>query len=275
MSHVPKLRLNDGRSLPQLGLGVWQIPDAEAGCVVREAINAGYRSIDTAAIYANEHGTGEGIRSSGLAREELYVTTKLWNDSHGYDRTLQAFDRSLARLGLDYVDLYLMHWPVPALNLYVDSWKAMLRLRAEGRARSIGVSNFNPRHLQELIEVTGIVPAVNQIELHPRFQQKAVQAFNTRRGIVTESWSPLGQGTSLGNTVIQSIAAKHGRTPAQIILRWHLELGFMVIPKSRQAARLKENLAVFDFALSPGDLLAIGRLDTADGRIGGDPELEA
>ncbi len=275
MNPVPKLRLNDGRSLPQLGLGVWQIPDTEVAGVVEEAIGFGYRSIDTATIYANERGVGEGIRSSGIARDDIFVTTKLWNDSHGYDNTLKAFDQSLARLGLDHVDLYLMHWPVPSRNLYIDSWTAMLRLRTEGRARSVGVSNFNPRHLQELIEVTGVVPAVNQIELHPHFQQKAVQGFNARRGIVTESWSPLGQGILLGNAVIQSIAAKHGRAPAQIILRWHLEQGFMVIPKSRHPARLKENLAVFDFALEPGDLAAIGRLDAPGGRMGGDPELEA
>jgi 2,5-diketo-D-gluconate reductase A len=265
-------RLNDGLTAPQLGLGVWQIPDAQVASVVSDALLCGYRFIDTATIYRNERGVGEGIRASGIPREEVYVATKLWNDSHGYDATLTAFDRSLARLGLDYVDLYLIHWPVPAKGLFIDSWRAMIRLQSEGRVRSIGVSNFNPAHLVRLVDETGVRPVVNQIELHPHFQQQAVAAFNATLGVVTESWSPLGQGKVLSSPVIRSIAGKHARTPAQVVLRWHLDKGYMVIPKTAHLARLKENFAVFDFSLDQHDLALIAGLNDPDGRLGEDPE---
>jgi len=274
MREIPWLRLNDGHVLPQLGLGVWQIPDDVVADVVLVALSLGYRLIDTATIYRNERGVGEGIRRSGLPRESLYITTKVWNDSHGYDATLRAFDRSLRELGVDYIDLYLMHWPVPSRNLYVDSWRAMAQLVEDGRIRSIGVSNFNPPHLQRLLDETGIRPTVNQIELHPGFQQRMVVAFNTRHDIITESWSPLGQGKTLEHPVIEAIARKHGRAPAQVVLRWHLEKGCIVIPKTVRAARLKENLAIFGFSLDAADHVAIDALDTPGGRLGGDPELE-
>jgi 2,5-diketo-D-gluconate reductase A len=269
---VPDLRLNDGLSAPQLGLGVWQIPEAHVARVVIDSLRCGYRFIDTAAIYRNERGVGVGLRESGLPREQVYVATKLWNDGHGHDATLKAFDQSLARLDLDYVDLYLIHWPVPSAGRFVDSWRAMMKLRGEGRIRSIGVSNFNPAHLTRLIEETGVRPVVNQIELHPRFQQQAVARFNATLGIVTESWSPLGQGKVLDHPVIRSIAVKHERTPAQVVLRWHLDKGYMVIPKTTRLERLKENLAVFDFSLDEDDHTAIGGLDDSQGRLGENPE---
>lgn len=275
LSHVPWVRLNDGRSAPQLGLGVWQIPDDEVTDIVLAAVAAGYRLIDTATIYGNERGVGAGIRQSGLPREALYVTTKLWNDSHGHDATLRAFDRSLKCLGIDHVDLYLIHWPVPAADLYAESWSAMAQLVREGRVRSIGVSNFNPPHLQRLIDESGIVPVINQIELHPAFQQRRVVAFNARHDIVTQSWSPLGQGKLMEHPVIRSIAVRQERTPAQVVLRWHLENGFMVIPKSVRPERLIENAAVFDFSLDAEDRLAIDALDSEGGRLGGDPEWES
>lgn len=274
VSRIPWVRLNDGRSAPQLGLGVWQIPDDEVTGVVLSALAAGYRLIDTATIYGNERGLGAAIRQSGLPRESLFITTKLWNDSHGRDATLRAFERSLEQLGVDYLDLYLIHWPVPAAGRYLESWSAMARLVQEGRVRSIGVSNFNPPHLKRLIDETGIVPVVNQIELHPTFQQRMVTAFNSRHHIVTQSWSPLGQGKLLEHPVIRSIATRHARTPAQVILRWHLENGYMVIPKSVRRDRLIENAAVFDFSLDAADRQAIEALDNPGGRLGGDPELE-
>jgi 2,5-diketo-D-gluconate reductase A len=271
-STVPSLHLNDGRTAPQLGLGVWQIPNADVARVVRDAIGSGYRCIDTATIYGNEAGVGQGLRESGIPREQLYVATKLWNTSHGYDATLAAFDASLAKLGLDYVDLYLIHWPIASAGRFINSWQAMVVLQQQGRVRSIGVSNFNPAHLVRLIETTGVRPVVNQVELHPAFQQREVSRFNASLGIVTESWSPLGQGRLLANPVISAIARKWGRTPAQVILRWHLDLGFMVIPKTVQSARLAENLAVFDFSLDDADRAAIATLDNPQGRLGEDPE---
>jgi 2,5-diketo-D-gluconate reductase A len=267
----PTLTLDDGQVIPQLGLGVWQIPDDETAAVVRAAIDAGYRSIDTAALYHNERGVGAGVRGAPVPREELYVATKLWHDSHAYDAALRAFDASLARLGLAYVDLYLIHWPAPRQNRYVDAWKALVRLREEGRARSIGVSNFNRDHIERIVDATGVVPAVNQVELHPRFQQRALRAFHAERGIATESWSPLGQGELLAEPAIAAIARKHGKTPAQAIIRWHLDEGLVVIPKSSRAARVRENFAVFDFTLDADDRAAIAALDSRDGRMGFDP----
>ena len=271
----PTLSLDDGRAIPQLGLGVWQIPNEETAAAVRAAIDVGYRSIDTAAIYHNEEGVGDGVRSAPVPREELFVTTKVWNDRQGYDDTLRAFDESLARLGLEYVDLYLIHWPAPRRDRYVDTWRALVRLREEGRARSIGVSNFTPAHLQRLIDETGVVPAVNQIELHPRFQQRELRAFDAERGIVTESWSPLAQGKLVGDPTVDAVARRHGRTAAQVILRWHLDLGLVVIPKSSRPERMRENLDVLDFRLDADDMARLAALDRRDGRLGFDPETFA
>ncbi|MBY0299943.1 MAG: aldo/keto reductase [Methylobacterium sp.] len=268
----PRVTLNDGRLIPQLGFGVWKLADETAPALVGIALEAGYRSIDTAAAYGNEAGVGRAIAASGLAREDLFVTTKLWNDSHGYDAALRAFDASLRRLGLDEVDLYLVHWPVPRQDATVDTWKALMRLREEGRARSIGVSNFTAAQLARLIDETGSTPSVNQIELHPGFQQSALRAFHAETGIVTEAWSPLGQGGALGHPVIAAIAAKHGRSPAQVVLRWHLDLGHVAIPKSATPDRIRENADVFGFHLDPDDHARIASLDAPDGRIGPDPE---
>jgi diketogulonate reductase-like aldo/keto reductase len=268
----PILTLNDGRRMPQLGFGVWQVENGVAASVVREAVAAGYRSIDTAAAYRNEEGVGEAIRSSDVPREGLFVTTKLWNDDQGYDSALKAFDASLKRLRLDHVDLYLIHWPAWKRDTYVDTWRAFVRLKKEGRAKSIGVSNFQIAHLKRLFDETGVVPAVNQIEVHPRFQQRELRAFNAGHGIATESWSPLGQGTLIENETVAAIARKHGRTPAQVIIRWHLDNGLIVIPKSATPARIRENFDVFGFSLDADDMQAIEKLDDRAGRVGPDPE---
>ncbi|MFJ8647533.1 aldo/keto reductase [Streptomyces sp. NPDC093546] len=271
MSKAPSITLNNGVSMPQLGFGVWQVPDDEAAQAVGTALDAGYRSIDTAAIYENEKGTGQAIAASDLPREELFVTTKLWNSEQGYDATLRAFDASLGRLGLEYVDLYLIHWPLPSKNLYVDTYKAFEKIHADGRARAIGVSNFLPEHLERLIGETSIVPAVNQIELHPHLQQAESRAYHARHGIATEAWSPLGQGKGLLEApALVAIARKHGRTPAQVVLRWHLQLGNVVIPKSVTPSRIRENIDVFDFTLDADDLAAVAALDEAR-RLGPDP----
>jgi len=267
----PLTRLNDGQAMPQVGLGVWQTPPDITAQVVRTAIATGYRSIDTAAVYGNEAGVGEGVHGSEVSRDEIFITTKLWNRDHGYDATLAAFDHSLERLGLDDVDLYLIHWPVPAEGRYIDSWRAMIRLQEEGRARSIGVSNFMVEHLRRLIGETGVAPALNQVELHPKFQQTELRAFHASQGIVTESWSPLGQGELLKHPVIARIAARHGRTPAQAVIRWHIDSGFVVIPKSVHADRIAENFEVFDFRLDDEDMTAIAALDDPTGRMGFDP----
>jgi 2,5-diketo-D-gluconate reductase A len=267
MTQQPSITLNDGVVMPQFGLGVWQTPNGEAAQAVRAAVAAGYRLVDTAAIYRNEDGVGEGLRGA----EDVFLTTKLWTDSHGYDATLRAFDASLKRLGRDSIDLYLIHWPRPDLDLYVDSWRAMVRLREEGRTRSIGVSNFLPEHLNRIIDATGVVPAVNQIELHPDFQQREVRQVHADLGIAIESWSPLGQGRLLQHPVIGAVAAKHGKTPAQAIIRWHLDQGLIVIPKSVHAERIRQNIEVFDFRLDEADMAAIEGLDDADARIGSHP----
>ncbi|MEV6237180.1 aldo/keto reductase [Lentzea sp. NPDC051838] len=256
--------------MPQLGFGVWQVPDAQATPAVAEALKAGYRSIDTAAIYGNERGTGEALQ--GFDREELFVTTKLWNADQGYDSTLRAFDESLRKLKLDTLDLYLIHWPTPARERYVDTWKAFVELQKEGRVRAIGVSNFQPAHLQRVIDETGVVPAVNQVELHPYLQQTELRAFHAEHGIVTEAWSPLGQGGELlSDPVVAEIAAKHGKSVAQVVLRWHLQIGNVVIPKSVTPSRIRENIAVFDFELSADEITAVSTLDRG-GRIGPNPD---
>lgn len=271
MTDQTSITFNDGRSIPQVGLGVWQTPNETAAPAVKAAIEAGYRHIDTAAIYGNEEGVGEGIRSSGVDRKDIFLTTKLWNEAQGFDSTLKAFDESLKRLGTDYVDLYLIHWPAPKKDLYLDTWKAFVQLHSEGRAKSIGVSNFAVEHLNRIIGETGVTPVLNQIELHPDFQQRALRETHDALGIKTQSWSPLGQGQLLDNAVIGKIAQKYGRTPAQVIIRWHIDNGLIVIPKSVTPSRIAENFKVFDFKLDADDLKAIDTLDTPDGRIGPDP----
>ncbi|MFG2141175.1 aldo/keto reductase [Streptomyces sp. NPDC048650] len=271
MSKVPSITLNNGIAMPQLGFGVWQIPDDEAAAAVGHALDAGYRSIDTAAIYGNEEGTGKALAASGIPREDLFVTTKLWNSDQGYDSTLRAFDASLAKLGLEYVDLYLIHWPLPAADTYVDTYRAFEKIAADGRAKAIGVSNFLPAHLERLQGETSIVPAVNQIELHPQFQQAESRAAHARHQIATEAWSPLGQGKGLlEDATIAGLAEKHGRTPAQVVLRWHLQLGNVAIPKSATPSRIRENIDVFGFELDDADLNAVAGLDTGN-RLGPDP----
>ncbi len=267
----PTLPLNDGHLIPQLGLGVYKVPDAEAASVVETAIESGYRHLDTAALYDNEKGVGDGMRASGIPRDELFVTTKVWDTDHGYDKTLRAFDVSLGKLGLDFVDLYLIHWPVPSMDLYVDTWRALETLRDEGRAVSIGVSNFATHHLQRLLDETDTVPALNQVELHPWLPQGEVREFDAANGILTEAWSPLARGRIIGDATLESIALKHGRSVAQVVIRWHLQLGIVVIPKSVTAARIRENIDVFGFELDPGDLAAIDSLATGQ-RTGMNPD---
>ncbi len=271
MSDQSTILFHDGNSIPQVGLGVWRTPNDTAVTAVQAALSAGYRHVDTAAVYENEDGVGEGIRASGIARSEIFLTTKLWNADQGYDSTLKAFDASLKRLGTDYVDLYLIHWPAPKRDQYVDTWKVFIQLQKEGRARSIGVSNFQPEHLQRLIDETGVTPVINQIELHPDFPQKENRAYHEKHRIVTESWSPLGQGTLLENPVVAKVAAKHGRTPAQVIIRWHIDNGLVVIPKSVTPSRIEENFKVFDFRLDAEDMAAFADLEKGGKRIGPDP----
>ncbi|MFJ5260372.1 aldo/keto reductase [Streptomyces sp. NPDC088387] len=268
---VPPIILNNGVEMPQLGFGVWQVPDDEAERAVATALEAGYRSIDTAAAYGNEEGTGRAIAASGVPREELFVTTKLWNDDHGYDATLRAFDTSMTKLGLDYLDLYLIHWPAPKQDNYVDTYKAFEKLHSDGRIKAIGVSNFLPEHLERLIGETSVIPAVDQIEVHPHLQQHAAREYNAEQGIATEAWSPLGSGKGILEVpAIVAVAQKHNRTPAQIVLRWHLQLGNVVIPKSVTPSRIRENIDVFDFSLDTEDLAAISALNE-DRRTGPDP----
>jgi 2,5-diketo-D-gluconate reductase A len=266
MADQPHIELNDGRRMPQLGLGVWRTPADDAAQVVKTALDAGYLAVDTATIYRNEEGVGEAVRGGGA-----FLTTKLWNDRQGYDATLQAFDESAKRLGLETVDLYLIHWPLPAKDLYVESWRALIKLREEGRAKSIGVSNFNADHLRRIVDETGVTPAVNQIELHPRFQQTALRKLHDELGVRTESWSPLGQAQFLDDPMIAALAHKHGKSPAQVIIRWHLDSGLIVIPKSVNPERIRQNLDVFDFQLDADDMARIAGLDSPEGRIGPDP----
>jgi 2,5-diketo-D-gluconate reductase A len=262
--------LNDGNSIPAVGLGVFQVPPADTEQAVRAALRAGYRHIDTAAAYRNERETGRAIADSDVPRDQLYVVTKLWNADQGYDSTLAAFDASLDRLGLDYLDLYLIHWPQPALNKFVDTFKAFARLRDQGRVRSIGVSNFEPEHLTVLIDAIGIVPAVNQIELHPRFPQTELREVHAQRGIATEAWAPLGQGELLTHPTVTAVAEGRGRTSAQVLIRWHLQLGNIVIPKSVNPSRIASNFDVFDFELSADEIASISSLDDGT-RLGPNP----
>jgi 2,5-diketo-D-gluconate reductase A len=267
---APLITLNDGNAMPQVGLGVWQTPPEDTERAVTTALDAGYRHIDTAAGYFNEREVGKSVATSGLPREDVFVTTKLWNADQGYDKTLAAFDASMERLGLQYLDLYLIHWPMPARNEFVDTFKAFAHLRDQGRIRSIGVSNFEPEHLRILVDATGIVPAVNQIELHPLLQQQQLRDVHAQLGIVTEAWSPLGQGSLLSNPTVTTVADAHGKTPAQALIRWHIQLGNIVIPKSVTPERIVSNFDVFDFELSEQDMASISSL--GDGtRLGPDP----
>ena len=271
MANIPQVPLNDGGSIPQLGFGVYKIPDGETVDAVLAALDAGYRHIDTAAFYENERGVGEAIRRSGIDRSEVYVTTKVWWTENGYDSALRSFDASLERLGFDTVDLFLIHWPAPKHDKYVDTWRALERIAEEGRARSIGVANFHIHHLQRLAQETSTVPAVNQVELHPWLPQTAVRQYDAAQGIVTEAWSPLARGRILGNPTLDALAAKHGVSPAQVVIRWQLQLGNVVIPKSSTPARIRENIDVFGFELDADDLAAIAALETGE-RTGKDPD---
>jgi 2,5-diketo-D-gluconate reductase A len=270
MPQIPTITLNDGAEIPQLGFGVFQIPPAETAQAVATALELGYRHVDTAAIYGNEREVGEAIAASGIPREQLYVTTKLWNGDQGHDSALLAYDESVRKLGSD-ADLYLIHWPTPARDRYVETWRALERLQSAGRVRSIGVSNFQPPHLRRLFAETGVVPAVNQIELHPYLQQPALRAFHAEHGIVTEAWSPLAQGRVLKEPVLVAIAEARGRTTAQVVLRWQLQLGNVVFPKSVTRARVAENLELFDFELSDAEMAQIATLDRGE-RVGPDPD---
>ena len=272
MSNVPNIKLNNGVEMPQLGFGVFQVPDAETTAAVSAALHAGYRSIDTAALYGNEAGVGKALTASGLDRDELFVTTKVWNSEQGYDKTMRAFDASMKKLGLEQLDLYLIHWPTPARDLYVETWKAFEKLYADGRVRAVGVSNFQPAHLERILDTGGTVPAVNQVELHPYLQQVEVRAFDAKHEIATEAWSPLAKGGNLlSEPTIVTLAEKHGRTPAQVVLRWHLQLGNVVIPKSVTPSRIRENIDVFGFTLTNDEVASLSTLDKGE-RTGPDPD---
>jgi 2,5-diketo-D-gluconate reductase A len=268
---VPRVALNDGTTIPQLGLGVYKVADDEAERVVRIALDEGYRHVDTATLYGNEAGVGRAIRASGLDRDDVYLTTKVWNTAHGYDETLRAFDESLARLGTDHVDLYLIHWPAPARDRYVETYRALETIRAEGRARSIGVSNFSIAHLERLLGETEVVPVVDQVEAHPWLPQRELRAFGDAHGIVTEAWSPLARGRILDDSVLLGIAERHGVSTAQVVIRWHLQQGMVVIPKSATASRIRSNLDVFGFELDDADLAAIAGLESGR-RTGSHPD---
>jgi 2,5-diketo-D-gluconate reductase A len=269
---VPAVDLLDGTSIPQLGFGVFKVDDDTAERAVTTALETGYRLIDTATLYGNEAGVGRAIRASGIPREEVYVTTKVWNDDQGYDATLRAFEASAKRLDIGVVDLYLIHWPFPGQDLYVDTWRALLHLQEQGALRSVGVSNFQPAHLRRIIAETGVVPVLNQVELHPRLQQPALRALHGEHGIATEAWSPLGRDSGLlDDPVVQGIASARGVTPAQVVLRWHLDLGNVVIPKSVTPARIAENFDVLGVELGEEDHRAIAAMDRGE-RIGPDPD---
>lgn len=271
MSPIPSLPLNDGHRIPQLGLGIWQVPDADVPHAVGAAFDRGYRHIDGAAAYGNEEGLGRAIRASGLPRADLFITTKLRNHDQGRAEALKALDASLAKLRLDYVDLYLIHWPCPCHDRFVESWQALVEARDAGKVRSIGVSNFRAQDIERIVDATGVVPAVNQIELHPLLQQAELGAYGAANGIITEAWSPLAHGGELlADPLLRAIAGKHGKTSAQVILRWHVQVGRVVFPKSVTPARIAENAAIFDFTLDADDMAKVATLD-AGTRLGPDP----
>ncbi|HEY2718046.1 MAG TPA: aldo/keto reductase [Solirubrobacteraceae bacterium] len=267
---TPTVTIAPSEQIPQLGFGVFLVPPKETELAVAQALSAGYRHIDTAAAYRNEGGVGEALHASGIARDELFVTSKCWNDDQGYEQAKRACRASLERLELSHLDLYLIHWPVPAHDRYVETWQAFVELQAEGLVRSIGVSNFEPEHLERVIAETSVTPAINQVELHPFFQQVGLRREHERLGILTEAWSPLGRGLELEDATIGTVAQAHGKTPAQTILRWHLQLGNVVIPKSVREERIEENIDVFDFELSEQEMESLAALDAGQ-RIGPDP----
>ncbi len=272
MTQVPTIRLNSGVEIPQFGFGTWQVPAEETAQTVRAALDAGYRHIDTAQMYGNEEGVGQALAESGLSRDEVFLTTKLSNDGHGHDAALRKLDESLAKLGTDRVDLYLIHWPRPQEDRYVETWKGFEKALAEGKTRAIGVSNFTIANLERLANETGTVPAVNQIELHPRLVQRELRNYHVEHGIATEAWSPLAQGGDLlTDGVLKELAVKYGKTPAQVVLRWHVQLGNIVFPKSMRPERMRENIDVFDFDLSNDDMDAVSALDRHE-RTGPDPD---
>ena len=274
MTVSPSITLNNGVPIPQLGLGVFQVPPADAQRVVETALEAGYRHIDTAAAYNNEAGVGAAIEASGLPRQDVFVTTKLRNGNQGYSEALVAYDESCERLGLEQIDLYLIHWPYPSADRYVDSWRALERLHAERRVRAIGVSNFLPEHLKRLLTETALVPVVNQIELHPTYQQREVATYSRKHSIAIESYSPLGQGADLEHPTVVGLAETYSRTPAQVVLRWHLQRGHIVIPKSNSAVRIKSNFDIFSFFLSDDEVNSITAIEGGN-RIGSDPRTFA
>ncbi|MER9232249.1 aldo/keto reductase [Mesorhizobium sp. M0622] len=271
LNRPEQIRLNDGSAIPQIGLGVWQVDPAITAKVVSWGIEAGYRLIDTAEGYQNEEGVGQAIRSAGVPRSELFITSKLRNGAHQRDAALRAFDETMSKLGIEQIDLFLIHWPVPSQDRYVEAWKTLIELRQSGRIKSIGVSNFNQDHLERIIGETGVTPTVNQIELHPRFQQRDKREFHDRHNIGIESWSPLGSGRLLSDPTLESIARKHGKSVAQTIVRWHLQEGLIVIPKSIHQDRIAANFDVFDFELEAKDLELIRDMDSPDGRTGPNP----
>ncbi|MER9578761.1 aldo/keto reductase [Mesorhizobium sp. M0189] len=275
LNRPEQTRLNDGSAIPQIGLGVWQVDPAITAKVVRWGIEAGYRLIDTAEGYQNEEGVGQAIRSAGVPRSELFITSKLRNGAHQRDAALRAFDETMSKLGIEQIDLFLIHWPVPSQDRYVEAWKTLVELRQSGRIKSIGVSNFNQDHLERIIGETGVTPTVNQIELHPRFQQRDKREFHDRHNIRIESWSPLGSGRLLNDPTLESIARKHGKSLAQTIVRWHLQEGLIVIPKSIHQDRIAANFDVFDFELEAKDLELIRGMDSPDGRSGPNPATAA
>lgn len=268
MTEVPRIEFNDGHSIPQLGFGVFRIPPEDAERLVTEAIEVGYRHIDTAWGYFNEEGVGAAVRNCGLARDELFVTTKVWNSSQGREPAIESFERSMETLGLDVLDLLLIHWPAPANDLYVETWETFVELRESGRVRSIGVSNFEPEHIDRIVAATGVVPAINQVELHPFFQQRALRDYHAAHGIVTEAWGPIARGAVGDDPLLVTLASSWGRTPAQIALRWELQHGIVTIPKSATSARIAANFDVFDFELSADDMAMIDALDRPEGRFG-------
>jgi 2,5-diketo-D-gluconate reductase A len=272
MSDVPGIELNNGATIPQLGFGVFQIDPSDTAETVQTAFDAGYRHIDTAQMYGNEAEVGEAIAKSGLSRDELWITTKCNNSNHGYEDSQSALDESLQKLGLDRVDLYLIHWPLPGKDLYVDTWKGFEKALSDGKTRTIGVSNFQPHHLDRLLEETDTVPAVNQIELHPHMQQAGLRSYHERHGIRTEAWSPIGQGKGLLDAPeLSEIAQAHGKSAAQVVLRWHIQLGNIIFPKSVTPERVRENMAIFDFELSDEEMQRIEGMEKAE-RVGPDPD---
>jgi len=273
MSSIPSITLHDGTSIPQIGLGVWQVADDVATDACLTAFECGYRHIDTAALYGNEEGVGRAIRASGLSRDDMYITTKVWNTDQGRDKTIAAMEASLERLGLDFVDLYLIHWPTPGRDLYVETWETVLELQQRGLTRSAGVSNFHEEHLRRIVQATGVTPVINQIELHPWLPQTHVRAVDAELGIVTEAWSPLASGGLIDDATLAAIGAKHNKSAAQVMVRWHLQIGNVVLPKSITPQRIAENIDVFDFSLDADDLIAIEALEDTSKRTGPDPDV--